>query len=152
MKLRAPKGCGALSHRGRAVEIAKDGSIEVDDGAWGALATHGFTRWDEKPTEKSADAPCDRSSHLAMILAKKAMPAIDGESNCAHLVAVEPSAISLGPENDAELIATADVQFDAIATLNRQALFSFLRAKGVSIALPITNEQLRAAARRALDG
>lgn len=152
MKLRAPKGCGALSHRGQAVEIAKDGSIEVDDRAWGALATHGFTRWDQKPTEKFADATRDRPSHLPKIFARKAMPAIGAESSRAHLVAVEPTAVSLGPEKGAEMIATVSVQFDAIATLNRQALFSFLRAKGVSIALPITNEQLRAAARRALDG
>lgn len=40
---------------------------------------------------------------------------------------------------------------DAVATLNRSGLFSFLRSRGVSVSLPITNEELRAAARKALE-
>ncbi|MGB6176565.1 MAG: hypothetical protein WBF43_09560, partial [Methylocella sp.] len=39
-----------------------------------------------------------------------------------------------------------------ISGLNRRALFAFLRAKGVSVSLPVTNEELRAAARRAREG
>ncbi|MGH6857487.1 MAG: hypothetical protein ACRECP_07595, partial [Methylocella sp.] len=39
-----------------------------------------------------------------------------------------------------------------ISGLNRPALFAFLRAKGVSVSLPVTNEELRAAARRAHHG
>jgi hypothetical protein len=39
-----------------------------------------------------------------------------------------------------------------ISGLNRPALFAFLRAKGVSVSLPVTNEELRAAARRAREG
>lgn len=37
-----------------------------------------------------------------------------------------------------------------IASLNRGGLFAFLRSKGIAVRLPITNEELRAAARRAV--
>ncbi len=40
---------------------------------------------------------------------------------------------------------------DEIAELNRSGLFALLRSKGVSVALPITNNALRAAARKALE-
>jgi hypothetical protein len=37
-----------------------------------------------------------------------------------------------------------------VANLSRNELFAFLRRRGVSVSLPITNESLRAAARAAL--
>jgi len=39
---------------------------------------------------------------------------------------------------------------DGIEVLSRKELFAFLRAKGVSISLPVTNNELRAAARQSL--
>jgi hypothetical protein len=39
---------------------------------------------------------------------------------------------------------------DEIADLNRPALFAFLKAKGVSVSLPITNDELRGLARGTL--
>lgn len=45
MKLRAPDGCAAVSHEGRAFAIAADGSIDVEDRVAAALAAHGFTPW-----------------------------------------------------------------------------------------------------------
>ncbi len=39
-----------------------------------------------------------------------------------------------------------------IESLSRKELFALLRAKGVSVALPITNSELREAARRACAG
>jgi hypothetical protein len=44
-----------------------------------------------------------------------------------------------------------EVGLDDVATLNRRGLFSLLRSKGVSVSLPITNEALRTAARKALE-
>jgi hypothetical protein len=37
-----------------------------------------------------------------------------------------------------------------IETLSRKELFAFLRAKGISISLPVTNNELRAAVRQSL--
>lgn len=37
---------------------------------------------------------------------------------------------------------------DAIESMNRPALFAFLKERGVSVSLPVTNEELRAMARR----
>lgn len=47
--------------------------------------------------------------------------------------------------------AQEEVHLDEIATLSRSGLFSLLRSKGVSVSLPITNEALRTAARKALE-
>ncbi len=37
MKLRVPEGCHAVSHAARAIEIAEDGSVEVEDDARNVL-------------------------------------------------------------------------------------------------------------------
>jgi hypothetical protein len=50
----------------------------------------------------------------------------------------------------AKRLSGADV--DDVARLDRSGLFSLLRSRRVSVSLPITNEGLRAAARRALAG
>lgn len=39
-----------------------------------------------------------------------------------------------------------------LSTLKRPALFAYLRAKGISVSLPVTNDELRAMARRASAG
>ncbi len=41
---------------------------------------------------------------------------------------------------------------DEVDGLNRRGLFAFLKAKGVGVCLPITNDELRALARRANEG
>ncbi|WP_020177060.1 hypothetical protein [Methyloferula stellata] len=41
---------------------------------------------------------------------------------------------------------------DEIEGLNRRGLFAFLKAKGVGVTLPVTNDELRALARRANEG
>ncbi len=43
-----------------------------------------------------------------------------------------------------------DTGTDGIDALSRKELFAFLRAKGVSVSLPITNNELRAAVRQSL--
>jgi hypothetical protein len=39
---------------------------------------------------------------------------------------------------------------DEVGALSRKELFAFLRAKGISISLPVTNAELRAAVRQSL--
>ncbi len=39
---------------------------------------------------------------------------------------------------------------DEIEGLNRRSLFAFLKAKGVGVSLPVTNDELRALARQAI--
>jgi hypothetical protein len=64
-----------------------------------------------------------------------------------RLPATAPGTVT--PPDDTE---TGDEQEQDISGLNRRALFAFLRAKDVSVSLPVTNEELRAAARRAREG
>jgi hypothetical protein len=53
--------------------------------------------------------------------------------------------VASGVKVDGKSIAAPDID-----SLNRPALFALLREKGVRVALPISNAELRAAARRAL--
>jgi hypothetical protein len=55
----------------------------------------------------------------------------------------EPSSPSAKP-------VIQEIGLDEIETLSRKELFAFLRAKGISISLPVTNNELRAVVRRSL--
>jgi hypothetical protein len=45
---------------------------------------------------------------------------------------------------------SSNIKSDELTLLNRPGLFALLKAKGISVSLPITNEELRAMARDAL--
>jgi hypothetical protein len=111
MKLRAPQGCTSVSHGGRDIAIAADGSLDVADEIAAALAAHGFVPW-------LRDAPSAAHAGLR------------GD--------VAPT------RGDCKKVAPD------IESLNRPALFALLREKGVRVSLPISNAELRAAARRAV--
>jgi len=61
----------------------------------------------------------------------------------AHGFASVPAAVVVQKEESDEA--------DEFAGLNRIELFAFLRTKGISVSLPITNRALRTAARNALE-
>ena len=117
MKLKAPIGCHAVSHRGRSIAMAEDGTIDADDEAALVFIAHGF-----RPIENGEDKQAVRSK------------------------ADEPS-------RNAQTMSRSPVDESRdIEALSRKELFAFLKAKGVPVALPITNNELRAAARGARDG
>ncbi len=147
MKLRIPEGCGAVSHLGRILDFGEDNSIEVDDSDCVALAAHGFRPWIE--TQEAPDIALMNREELilaAMNATLSALQAIDTEEIRARLVASEAS-IMPSEQNSGSMPGAIDA--DIIPALNRQELFAFLRCKGVSVSLPVTNEELRALARQA---
>ena len=131
MKLRVPEGCRAASHAGRAIEIAEDGSVEMEDDARNVFILHGFIPWDGEETPNLAPMTRDELVTEAMKMTMKTVEAISTEDIRTRL-------------------AVADIEIEDISALSRRELFAFLRAKGVSLSLPVTNEALRAAARHAL--
>ncbi|MGH6851726.1 MAG: hypothetical protein ACREDJ_00705 [Methylocella sp.] len=93
-------------------------------------------------------APIDAMTRSQMVLhglehTRRTPEAHPSEELRASLLAAAPDTVI--PPDDTE-------PGEDISSLNRRALFAFLRAKGVSVSLPITNEKLRVAARRARDG
>lgn len=54
------------------------------------------------------------------------------------------------PEKRDKPSRAAEKVVDAIDGLNRPALFAFLKERGISVSLPVTNDELRALARQAL--
>jgi len=72
---------------------------------------------------------------------------IDVEEGAAGIL-VAHGFVSLPPSTAEPQSSPAEI--DPVATLNRSGLFALLRSKGVPVTLPITNEELRAAAREAL--
>ena len=57
MKLRLPKGTTRLSHAGKAVAIAADGTIEIDVDAIALLKPHGIAPAGDPPTEPAGGSP-----------------------------------------------------------------------------------------------
>ena len=147
MKLRVPHGCEAVSHLGRSLDIAEDNSIEVDDDEWAAFAAHGFRPWGERE-ETSEPAQMSREELIAAAMAAtlRALEALATEDIRARLGAAQ----SLAPPADDNPSPAVAAEAEAIAALNRQGLFAFLRDRGVSVSLPVTNEALRALARQAI--
>jgi len=150
MKLRVPEGCGAVSHQGRLLEINEDGSIDVDEEASMSLAAFGFTPWSAEPSTdipaKTDDERVKRAIHASL----KTMRSIDAEDVCDGRRMAKAAMRADEDEASPSAIATAAAGVQMISALSRQGLFAFLRASGVSVSLPITNDELRAAARRAL--
>ncbi len=148
MKLRVPEGCEAISHSGRSLDIAEDNSIEVDDDEWSAFLAHGFRPWADL-----AEAPeLERMTREELIVEAmdatlKALEATGTEEIRARLAACDAAA---APFEQPAAAQPVDADAERIAMLNRQGLFGFLRNKGVSVSLPVTNAALRAMARRAV--
>lgn len=115
MKLKAPFGCCAASHNGRAIPFAEDETIDVDDKVALVFIAHGFS-----PVELNHGTDAAKSKTIEA---------------CRR-----PIAKSVIP----------DTGTDGIEALSRKELFAFLRAKGVTVSLPITNNELRAAVRQSL--
>ena len=90
---------------------------------------------------------CTKVSHGGRVLTVEADGSLEADKATARVLSAhgflpwqEPSDVEATP-------AEADGVVDR---LNRSALFALLRDSGVRVALPITNAQLRAAAKRAL--
>jgi hypothetical protein len=148
VKLRAPDGVSSIVHDGVEVPIGDDRSVEVDDLSANVFKVHGFRSWNDG----KSTVPIDAMTHSQMVLhflerTRRTLEALPSEELRASLLAATPGTVIL--PDDAE---TGGEQEQDISGLNRPALFAFLRAKGVSVSLPVTNEELRAAARRARDG
>lgn len=147
MKLRVPEGCRAISHLGRALEIAEDNSIEVDDDEWAAFLAHGFRPWaDCREAPHAEQMTREELIGAAMDATLKALQAMGTEDIRARLLAAEAAA----PVEQSLAAAVVDADAERVSTLNRQGLFAFLRNKGVSVSLPVTNDALRALARQAI--
>ena len=147
MKLRVPEGCGAISHLGPSLEITEDNSIEVEDDQWATFMAHGFRPWAD--CRDAPDAERMTREELiaeAMDATLKALQAMGTEDIRARLLASAASA----PAEQSLVAPIVDVDAECVSTLNRQGLFAFLRNKGVSVSLPVTNDALRALARQAI--
>jgi hypothetical protein len=147
IKLRAPDGISSIVHDGVEVKIGGDRSIEVDDHSAEVFEVHGFRPWNGGESA----APSDAAPHLRTVLhllerPRRTLDDLPAEGLKASLPATAPGGVS--PPDDTQ---TGGEREQEISGLNRPALFAFLRAKGVSVSLPVTNEELRAAARRACE-
>ena len=60
MRYRLPEGCRALSHAGRQVVVAADGTIELDASAAAELAAHGIAVASDAPAKAISDASAKR--------------------------------------------------------------------------------------------
>lgn len=136
MKLRVPNSCCAISHMGESLLIGEDGSIDMSEDDWPLLAPHGLRPWRE-----------DGTTHNTMVASREnATPTLKAllSKGAEDPVSIVVSEIAAPPTADPNAVV------DVISTLNRQELFAFLRSKKISVSLPITNDELRALARRSI--
>ncbi|VFU10249.1 conserved hypothetical protein [Methylocella tundrae] len=151
MKLRVPAGCGAVSHLGRSLEIAEDNSIEVDDADWPALSAHGFRLWEEEDLRELASMNREELIVAAMNATLRALQTIGTEEIRTRLTASEASVLPFEQTSGvAGAGANVNASAESVSALSRQGLFAFLKGRGVSVSLPVTNEELRAMARQAM--
>jgi hypothetical protein len=87
----------------------------------------------------------------AMNMTINTIETISTEDIRARLAMAEESMPPDEHDDASASISVLDIRIEDIAVLRRQELFTFLRAKGVSVSLPVTNKELRAAARHAFD-
>jgi hypothetical protein len=84
----------------------------------------------------------DVEEDVALALAAHGFSAMDDiEAGC-DVLRQHPHAVPRPEERE--------LRDDGIGQLNRRALFAFLKANGVGVCLPITNDELRVLARRVL--
>jgi hypothetical protein len=148
VKLRAPDCISAIVHDGVEVPIGDDRSVEVDDLSADVFKVHGFRPWNDCKSAVLIDAVPHAHTMLHLLeRPRRPLDVLPAEGLRARLPATAPGTVI--PPDDTE---TGGEHEQDISSLNRRALFAFLRAKGVSVSLPVTNEELRAAARRAREG
>lgn len=152
MKLRSPKGCGAISHQGRILEISEDGSIDVDEDIWASLGAHGFKLWSDEAPPEIDEMTRDELVMGVTKLTLETMLSMGSDEICSKLVGAQNANGSQESGEPALKIEMDRVRLETLSTLNRPALFSFLKSKGVSVSLPVTNAELRTLAARALSG
>ncbi|MGH6848445.1 MAG: hypothetical protein ACREC0_13715 [Methylocella sp.] len=145
VKLRAPDDISSIVHDGVEVPIGEDRSVEVDDLSAEVFKVHGFRPWNDGESA----APIDAMTHSRKVLhllerTRRNLEALPAEELRAGVPAAVPA--TMIPPDGTE---SGGEQEQDISVLSRRALFAFLKAKGVSVSLPVTNEELRAAARRA---
>jgi hypothetical protein len=148
VKMRAPDGISSMVHDGAEVPIGDDRSVEVDDHSADVFKSHGFRPWNGDKIAVTIDATPQLHMDLHLLeRLRRPFDMLPAEDLQASLPATDPGTVI--PPDDTE---TGDEHEQDISGLSRRALFAFLRAKGVSVSLPVTNEELRAAARRACEG
>lgn len=151
MKLRVPEGCRCISHQGRLLEIAEDGSIEVEEDAWMILSSHGVRPWSEPTAFADCAAAISDAGATQVIRPILKMLCAIGADDCAkELSEVEDAVLASESQAPEWPDATSGVDIQDISALNRNQLFAFLKSKGISTSLPVTNDKLRKMARRAL--
>jgi hypothetical protein len=127
--------------------------VEVEDVARNVLISHGFIPWEDR--QKTSDLAAMSHEQLvtyAMNVTMKTIETISDEDIRARLAVTESSMPPDERDDAGASIAISGNGIEDISVLNRRELFAFLRAKGVSVSLPVTNEELRATARHSLGG
>lgn len=156
IKLFAPDNVTGASHNGIEYNVGEDGSLEVPNQAVAsALADHGFRPWAEKGVKPSLKA-MSRAQLVdeAVENFKAGLASTPTEQIRSSLLTLAAGSAPLPPETDApgQVEPSYYLDEEMIDAMGRAALFAALKARGVAVALPVTNEQLKARLRDTLSG
>ena len=155
-KLRAPESFGGLSLEGRAVEIAKDGSLHADHRDIATLRAHGFTDWHDHP---GAGGDIETMTKPQLVDAVLALTRVEAEKRSeddlrsalrqargepAEPDDLPPSEADLAAA-DAKLKASAPITEERVPMMTRPEMFAFLESRKVGIGPATKDVGLRAA-------
>ena len=155
-KLRAPESFASLSLEGRAVEVAKDGSLHADHRDIATLRAHGFTDWHDHP---GAGGDIETMTKPQLVDAVLTLTRVEAEKRSeddlrsalrqARGGPVEPDDLPPSEADlaaaDAKLKASPAVTEESVATMTRLEMLAFLRARNVGIGPNTKEPGLRAA-------
>jgi hypothetical protein len=159
MKLIAPAGVTSTTHDGIEIHVNDDGTVDVPEHVARVLYSHGFHPPKGASQLPGKDAPRDVLIDHAR---GEIMAQMEGMSTEDLRRAVGSMAAN-GDRSKAELIDDDDEAdtpplADPNATeadvekMSRKGLFAYLKVKGVSVSLPITNDVLRGIALKTAQG
>lgn len=144
MKMRLPEG-KTLGSPFDTIEVAPDGTFDVNDADAAVLRSHGIPYASE--VEETRIEAMTHGQLMALVLKRTAdtLEKMPTEELRNRLLSTEQNTVILPDETEGfgANVDAAKVTHEDIEGMSRNDLFAFLKAKGVSVSLPIKNEELR---------
>jgi hypothetical protein len=155
VKMLPAAGITDMFHPEITVVFNKDGSVDIPEKYVEEFRSHGFSIWGGNGAEIPIEAMTHQQRKVYVIdRTRRTLETISEEELLKWLKDGGQGMPSLPDEREAPgvQIDRDNVSAEDIDNMNRVELFAYLKAAGVAVAIPITNDQLRDIAMKTLSG
>lgn len=150
MRMIAPHGFSGMSHAGMTISASSDGVVEVPNEMAETMKAHGFRPWSPDPNVDMLDRNAIEKNLLDRYHDHLRTLSVDELREELNEQVAEHK--REGEAKNAEKLDVSNVTEADVDRMSRNDLFAYLKAKGVAVSLPITNDELRSIARRTVRG